>query len=46
MRCMLEAVEDELCSLEVLDVVRGVLLCTLEPVEAEFCLLKLPEVLR
>jgi hypothetical protein len=43
---MLEVVEGELCLLEVLEVMHGVLLCKLEAVEAEFCLLKVLEVLR
>ncbi len=43
--CMQEAVEDRLCSLEVLEVlelpevIRRVLLCTLDAVEGTLCLL-------
>ena len=37
--------EDELCSLEVLEVMRCVLLYILEDVEVEFCLLEVLEVL-
>ena len=51
--CMMEAVEGELCLLEVLEVLqvlevlevmRCVLLCILEAVEGGFCLLEVPEV--
>ena len=42
MLCMLEVVEGELCSLEVM---RRVLLCILEAAEGEFYLLEVPKVI-
>ncbi len=38
LRCMLEAVEAELCSLEAVEMMRCVLLCILEAVEGALCL--------
>ena len=43
---MLEAVEVEVCLLEVLEVMHCVLLCMLEAVEGGFCLLEVPDVMR
>ncbi len=44
--CTLEAVEGELRSLEVLEVMRCVLLRILDAVEGALCLLEAPEVIR
>ena len=43
MRCMLEAAEDRLFLLEVLEAMRRVLLCMLDAVEGELCLLDVLE---
>ena len=43
--CMLEAVEDELCLLEVLEA-PAVMRCILEAVEGRLCLLEVPDVIR
>jgi len=42
--CMPEGVEGRVCSLEVLEVIRCVLLCMLAAVDGGFCLLEVPKV--